>query len=124
MQNPYGNYFIQVILEKSTKKDREALSEVIISEAYYLSTQKFSSSVIIKFIEIAGKKELNKLFKKLLNPDKLADLIKSKHAKNVIFKCVSFMTPELAGSVLKNTPNTTKLTSLRNLLAQRAASKS
>jgi len=94
MQNPYGNYFIQDIIDGiyyNEFKEREALNSEIINNIIHLSNQKFSSNVVIKFLNNCSLEDKKRSIINFFNLDQLALLKKNKYLVNVINKIVDQM---------------------------------
>lgn len=119
MQNPFGNYFIQTILENTDSKDREFINEIIINECFYLCSQKYSSNVVIKYIELSNKTEKTNFFNILFNKENFALIVKNKHVKNIIIKCINYIDDELINILINTIKNCSKLSSLYDILIKK-----
>ena len=119
MQNPFGNYFIQTVIQYSSKIQIENLSEIIINESLTLCTQKYSSNCIIKLVEFGGKTEKKKLLKKLFFNEKITVLLKNKHVKNVILKCINLLDRDMLAYLIKLLENNVKLNMLSDLIKKK-----
>ena len=71
VQNPYGNYAIQVALETFTVQDCDPILGALKGKFAQLSMLKFSSNVVEKCIEKADEKRREVILKELANSDKL-----------------------------------------------------
>lgn len=91
MQNPYGNYFIQEVIEKSTESERKPIVNEILANPFGLSAQKYSSNIVLKFVKYGSIKEKKQLYNLLLVPDKLAQSIKNSTIKKIALQCLDQM---------------------------------
>jgi len=55
IQNPYGNYIIQILLESSVNEIILDITKTILKDLENLSSQKFSSNVVERCIQICPK---------------------------------------------------------------------
>lgn len=116
MQNAYGNYLIQVIIELSTKKERECYFDIILNNIFSLSCHKFSSNVIIKLFQYCNSSDKKKLFKRLMIPEKLMTSTKNKHLRLVIGNILSLIPYDLVFSTYDNIKDIPKLRSFADML--------
>lgn len=79
IKDPYGNYFIQDIIDLAGKPQRERLTSLVMENIVDLGTCKYSSLVLIKLISKISIPEFLKLSKKLLANDKLFSYAKNKY---------------------------------------------
>lgn len=91
MQNAYGNYFIQDVLEQMPIIEKSNLHNIITSNILNLANQKHSSNVVIKMLENCGKDERKKCFAKIFNIEKLSICKKNKYLNNVTNKAIEMM---------------------------------
>ena len=92
--NPYGNYFIQFILEHTDYKDRKSLAKILINNILEYSLSKYSSNVIFKFFETSSRSEKKKIIEKVLNPEELGQHKKIKGLYMIVNKCVELLPSE------------------------------
>ena len=87
IQNPYGNYIIQHVLEVWDIEYCEEIIDIILKNIVSLSLQKFSSNVIDICFDIVKpvrnlftllQEQRQQLFKNLFNPEKISSIIKNK----------------------------------------------
>lgn len=116
-QDPYGNYFVQDLIELTSSIEREVLVSILSDSIIELGSCKYSSLVIIKLIGKASKSDLRKIFKKLFVPEKLSLCSKNKYLCTMIKKLSSRMTlndRQNAGMLLEKYP---KLKYIQELLS-------
>ncbi|QSL66194.1 hypothetical protein MERGE_000569 [Pneumocystis wakefieldiae] len=82
VQDPFGNYVVQYILDLGDARFSEPLIHRFIGNVCLLSVQKFSSNVIEKCIRMAESPTRNLLIQEL--PRKIASLIRDSYANYVI----------------------------------------
>jgi hypothetical protein len=78
VQNPYGNYAIQAVLESFDVTKLSPILESFKGKYSQLSNLKFSSNVIEKCMEKADPKRKEEIIKELISPEKLFGI----HKKN------------------------------------------
>ena len=116
MQNAYGNYLIQVIIELSTKKERECYFDIILNNIFSLSCHKFSSNVVIKLFQNCNSSDKKKLFKRLMIPEKLMTSTKNKHLRLVISNILRFIPYDLVFSTYDSIKDIPKLRCFADML--------
>ena len=95
-ENPFGNYCVQLILEKWKDNDLSLITQKIFETYELLSLKRFSSNVIEKAIEVFDEKNQTLLIKKICFDKKLIfDLINNKFGKFVLEKALQYMNDEL-----------------------------
>lgn len=127
IQNPYGNYFIQDILESIPPhefKERELLNTEIINNILNLSTQKFSSNVVVKFLNnCCSQEEKKKSVINFFEFDQLSILKKNKYIITVTSKIVEFIPDNEIDHYLTELNKNPKLYFLSNVLITRVTGK-
>lgn len=116
MQNAYGNYLTQVIIELSTKKERECYFDIILNNIFSVSCHKFSSNAVIKLFHNCNSADKKRLFKRLMIPEKLMPSTKNKHLRLVISNILSLIPYDLIFSTYNNIKDIPKLRSFAEML--------
>lgn len=117
MQNPYGNYFIQEIIENSTELERKPIISEILINPFGFTVQKYSSNIVLKLVKYGSSREKKQLYNQLFVSDKLAQSLKSSTTKKIVLQCLDQMNKnELANYVnsLNEHPALSSLTDLIN----------
>jgi hypothetical protein len=94
VQNPFGNYVIQHILEEWGPEIAFDIIDVIIKNIISLSMQKFSSNVVEKCFDIVNKHLRKRMIKELFNTSKISSLLKNKYGNYVLQKAIQIMSFE------------------------------
>ncbi len=104
VQNPFGNYVIQHILDEWGPDIAKDIINVIISTMISLSMQKFSSNVVEKCFDLVDMVRLvynnfpqptrKRMVKELFNASKISSLLKNKYGNFVLQKAIIVMTRE------------------------------
>ena len=101
--SPYGNYIIQLIFEEWDINICSKLIEICLDNAFILSSQKYSSNIIVKILDlfcIEKKDEFNKsnIFERLKNiffdEKNFSDLFNNKYGRLLLNKICKLITPE------------------------------
>ena len=97
-QNPFGNYIIQYILEECTVKTCHKLIEICITNSILFATQKYSSNIIGKIIDLFSNniefnfvQQISHIFFDYKN---ISDLYNNKYGKLLLFKLSKLKTKE------------------------------
>ena len=73
-KDQFGNYVIQLILEKGKRKeDKRAICQSLLGDARLLSVHKYASNVVEKCIEFCESEDKELIIKELLGEDNLSD---------------------------------------------------
>ena len=88
IKDPYGNYFIQDLIDLISKSERARITAFIMENVIELGTCKYSSLVLIKLTSQISLTEFRKLYKKLFTIDKLSTWAKNKYM-NAFLKIVA-----------------------------------
>jgi len=127
LQNPFGNYVVQEILEKWGYETCKEILKVIHQNIISLSMQKYSSNVVEKSIELSDPVVRSKVLKEFLGSNKITSVIKNKFGNFVLLKAITFikmdenLRNEIRESVSKkinisNSKDKVKFTSLLEML--------
>lgn len=98
VQDPYGNYVIQYVLELQNSLQQEAKNNLIMKfmgHLGYLSTQKFSSNVIEKCVEEADETTRTAMTEELVSSSNLASLLQDPYGNYVIQTALSHANTKL-----------------------------
>jgi hypothetical protein len=68
VQDQYGNYVIQHILERGRATDKSLVIEKIRGQVLQLSKHKFASNVVEKCVDYGSKKDRQLLIEEVLQP--------------------------------------------------------
>ncbi|GAM24851.1 hypothetical protein SAMD00019534_080260 [Acytostelium subglobosum LB1] len=114
VQDPFGNYVVQYVLDLQIPGLATEMSKRFLGHVPILATQKFSSNVVEKCLNVADPSTRGHLIQELIDCDILANLLQDPFANYVIqtslsiaephqhTKLVEAIRPHLA--MLKNTP--------------------
>lgn len=84
VQDPYGNYVVQYVLELQDSRFTDALIRRFIGSVCVLSVQKFSSNVIERCIRVAEPDTRKYLIEEMINKSRLEKLLRDSFANYVI----------------------------------------
>jgi len=108
VQDPYGNYAVQEIMEKWGEQNFEPLFDKVKSRVAQLSIQKFSSNVIEKWLQMWDQEKQNDFIKHIANIDKLVNVMRNSYGNYVVQKALLLSQGDakeaLADSIYKNIP--------------------
>lgn len=122
IQSPYGNYFIQTIMESASPEAREPVVKEIISDILSICNEKFSFNCVIKLLEFTSKAEKKKAIIKLLNPEKLLNIKRNKYLINVINKMTNYMSKNFLKNLSETFGRYPKLQTITNLFLTKLSS--
>lgn len=109
VQDPYGNYAVQEIINKWPELDFEPLIAKVKSKVAQLSIQKFSSNVVEKCLQMSDVGQRNDIIIHIANVDKLVSVMRNSYGNYVVQKALSYATGEakiaLADSIYQSIPN-------------------
>jgi len=91
IQNPFGNYIIQHILDEWGSETCKDVTKVIQVNIISLSMQKFSSNVVEKCMDIIDKATKYAWIQDLFNFSKISSLLKNKYGNFVLQKAILVM---------------------------------
>lgn len=92
VQDPFGNYVLQYILDLNEEKFSQLLSRTFLGNIAFLSKQKFSSNVMEKCIRIADVETRNGLISEIINSPDFDRLVDDAFANYVVQTAVSSLT--------------------------------
>jgi hypothetical protein len=93
VQDPFGNYVVQYVLDLAEGIFADAVIRRFIGNVCILSVQKFSSNVIEKCIRVAMPDTRIYLVEEMLNKEKLDKLLKDSYANYVVQTALDFADP-------------------------------
>jgi len=91
IQNPFGNYIIQHILDEWGPETCKDVTKVIHTNIISLSMQKFSSNVVEKCMDIIDNNTRYAWIQDLFNFSKISSLLKNKYGNFVLQKAIMVM---------------------------------
>lgn len=96
VNDPYGNYFIQTVLEvskpdRSNSDERSKIIDILSENLEDHYTQKYSSNVIVKAIETSSEPEKISLIEKIFSCSRKPFSLSNKYEIKVIQKCIDSM---------------------------------
>jgi len=94
VQNPFGNYVIQHILDEWGPEIAKNIINVIINNMISLSMQKFSSNVVEKCFDLVDMSTRKRMVKELFNASKISSLLKNKYGNFVLQKTIQVMSKD------------------------------
>ncbi|MCQ2820676.1 MAG: hypothetical protein MJ252_25705 [archaeon] len=104
MQNPFGNYVIQTLLNEYMDIDRiQKILQVIHENFCSLSMQKFSSNVIENSLRLTDKEILKKILINIISSNKVSSMIKNTYGNFVLEKMIKRMDRKDREEVIKIT---------------------
>lgn len=122
MQNPYGNYFIQEVIENSTESERKPIVNEILCNPFGLSAQKYSSNIVLKLVKYGSIKERKQLYNQLFVSDKLAQSIKNSTIKKIAVQCIDQMSLNELNYYLNSLKEQPALSTLTDLINSKLGS--
>jgi len=96
MQDPFGNYVVQYVLDLGRQTEAWAVAEKCIGNVALLSTQKFSSNVMEKCLEKANDNLLKSIVTELSNPSAIVELLLDQYANYVVQKAITVAPTDVA----------------------------
>ncbi|KAF2858487.1 ARM repeat-containing protein [Piedraia hortae CBS 480.64] len=84
VQDPFGNYVVQYILDLSEPTFTEPLCRSFLGNVAFLSKQKFSSNVVEKCIRCASDETRRAIVQEIVNPAELNGLLRDSFANYVV----------------------------------------
>jgi hypothetical protein len=94
VQDPFGNYVVQYILDLSEPHFTEPLCQAFLGNIPPLSKQKFSSNVIEKCLRTAEYPMRRKMIEEMLIPHELEKMLRDSFANYVVQTAMDFADPE------------------------------
>lgn len=109
VQDPYGNYAVQEIMNKWPEQNFEPLIAKVKSKVAQLSIQKFSSNVVEKCLQMSDVEQRNDIIIHIANVDKLVSVMRNSYGNYVVQKALNYATGEakmaLADAIYQSIPN-------------------
>jgi hypothetical protein len=102
VQDPFGNYVVQYILDLSEPCFTEPLCRAFYGEIPALSRQKFSSNVIEKCIRCASNETRREIVREIMVPPVLDKLLRDGFANYVVQTAMDFADDELKAQLFEN----------------------
>ncbi|CED84004.1 arm repeat-containing protein [Phaffia rhodozyma] len=93
VQDPFGNYVVQYVLDLNDNRFSDAVTRQFIGNVCALSVQKFSSNVIEKCIRVAEPDTRKILISELLNRNRLEKLLRDSFANYVVQTALDYAEP-------------------------------
>ncbi|CAG8471383.1 16677_t:CDS:10 [Funneliformis caledonium] len=93
VQDPFGNYVVQYVLDLGDSRFTDALIRKFISNVCGLSVQKFSSNVMEKCIRVAEPDTRKFLIDEMLNKNRLDKLLRDSYANYVVQTALDYADP-------------------------------
>ncbi|KAL7416616.1 armadillo-type protein [Mrakia frigida] len=93
VQDPFGNYVVQYVLDLNDNRFSDAVTRQFIGNVCALSVQKFSSNVIEKCIRVAEPDTRKILIAELLNRNRLEKLLRDSFANYVVQTALDYAEP-------------------------------
>ncbi|KAI9800409.1 MAG: hypothetical protein M1833_003295 [Piccolia ochrophora] len=94
VQDPFGNYVVQYILDLGEATYTEPLIHRFVNQIAALSKQKFSSNVIEKCLRTAEPNMKQLMIEEMLEPSELEKMLRDSYANYVIQTAIEFSDPE------------------------------
>jgi hypothetical protein len=95
VQDPFGNYVVQYILDLNEPVFTEPLVRMFQNRVAQLSKQKFSSNVIEKCLRCAQEPSKDMLIEEMLQPSELDRLLRDSFANYVIQTALDYANPQM-----------------------------
>jgi hypothetical protein len=93
VQDPFGNYVVQYILDLNDARYSDAVIRQFIGNVCLLSVQKFSSNVMEKCIRVSEPSVRKQLIEELLNRTRLEKLLRDSFANYVVQTSLDYADP-------------------------------
>ncbi|SPO27733.1 related to PUF4 - member of the PUF protein family [Ustilago trichophora] len=93
VQDPFGNYVVQYVLDLSIPRFTDAVVRQFVGNVCLLSVQKFSSNVIEKCIRVSEPGVRKQLIEELLNRTRLEKLLRDSFANYVVQTSLDYADP-------------------------------
>ncbi len=93
VQDPFGNYVVQYVLDLSIPRFTDAVVRQFVGNVCLLSVQKFSSNVIEKCIRVSEPGVRKQLVEELLNRTRLEKLLRDSFANYVVQTSLDYADP-------------------------------
>lgn len=100
VQDPFGNYVVQYILDLNEPVFTEPLVAMFAGRVGQLSRQKFSSNVIEKCLRCAQEPSKNMLIEEMLQPTEIDKLLRDSFANYVIQTALDYAQPDMKARLI------------------------
>ncbi len=95
IQDRYGNYFIQLIIElRISNEINDTIVKIVIDNLNLLSFQKASSNVVERVIEISNKEQRRNIFTHMFSSNNVIAYLTNEYTKFVLKTAVKFTSKE------------------------------
>ncbi|KAL2066223.1 hypothetical protein VTL71DRAFT_2294 [Oculimacula yallundae] len=101
VQDPFGNYVVQYILDLNEPVFTEPLVAMFATRVPQLSKQKFSSNVIEKCLRCAQEESKDNLIEEMLQPTELDRLLRDSFANYVIQTALDYANPRMKARLIE-----------------------
>jgi hypothetical protein len=101
VQDPFGNYVVQYILDLNEPVFTEPLVRMFAGRVAQLSKQKFSSNVIEKCLRCAQEPSKDMLIEEMLQPSELDRLLRDSFANYVIQTALDYANPPMKARLIE-----------------------
>ncbi|KXL50681.1 hypothetical protein M433DRAFT_391803 [Acidomyces richmondensis BFW] len=102
VQDPFGNYVVQYILDLSEPAFTEPLCRNFYGNVAFLSKQKFSSNVVEKCIRRSSEETKRGLVQEIMDPQELDKLLRDSFANYVVQTAMEFADEESKAVLMEN----------------------
>ena len=120
MQHPYANYAVQSLISNTDLSYCDVIIDTIVKNYLSLSMQKFSSNVVENCIKYGKESTIKKIFKNILEQEKLESLLGNNYGNFVLEKLIARLNKEEKNIFIKKFEKIGKTkpisNSLKNLL--------
>lgn len=96
MQDAYGNYVVQYVLDVCSDEDVHAVCDSVVGKVNLLSIQKFSSNVMEKCLERCSERTKEAYLKEMSDPDRIRELMMDPFGNYVVQRALSVATHQQA----------------------------
>ncbi|KDN49895.1 ARM repeat-containing protein [Tilletiaria anomala UBC 951] len=93
VQDPFGNYVVQYVLDLNDARFSEAVIRQFVGNVCALSVQKFSSNVIEKCVRVSEQATKKQLIEELINRTRLEKLLRDSFANYVVQTALDYADP-------------------------------
>ena len=108
IQDPYGNYAVQEVMEKWSEQDFQPLVNKVKFKVAQLSIQKFSSNVVEKCLLMSDIQQRNDIIFHIAKIDKLVTVMRNSYGNYVVQKALYLSNEDvkiaLADAIYENIP--------------------
>jgi len=108
IQDPYGNYAVQEVMDKWSEQDFQPLVNKVKTKVAQLSIQKFSSNVVEKCLMMSDLQQRGDIILHLAKIDKLVTVMRNSYGNYVVQKALYLSNGDvkvaLADAIYENIP--------------------